>query len=415
MPRYRSSAFMAIVTVLLLVISGCGSDEPDTMASGSKPGGEPIKIGMAVAISGPQASSNQSAVGAAKAWAAETNASGGLGGRPVEVVIEDTKNDAAAAQAAVKRLTGQSDIVAMLLVDPVAEGPVAKSVQDASIPVIGATGYAQDVWNKLPNFFMTSNNSLTVITSEIYAAAAAGATTFGAAVCAETSTCAEGANAAYTPSADKLGINYAGAIQVSSTAPDYTAECLNFMDKKVDAISMIIPVDTSVRLMSDCVQQGYQGIFVTAAGSFDTEQFNQVKGLHIVGTLNGFPWWVNDPQVERYREAMEKYSSDTVFEHTSGTTVWSSLELFRKAIGDDTTSLTRDKVFSAYYGLTDETLDGLLPQPLSFAEGKASPSVDCFWQIDDTTGDDKNPELIKPEGEVGNGVEGDLATTCAAG
>jgi branched-chain amino acid transport system substrate-binding protein len=400
------------LAALGLLLAGCGDDgEADDAAQGLT--GDPIRIGLAVAESGPQASSNESTVGAAEAWVEQTNADGGLGGRPVEIVTVDTQNDAAAAQAAVKELINQDDVVAMLLVDPVAEGPVSQFVEDADIPVIGAGGYAQDVWNSLPNFFTNSNNSLTVITSEIYAAAAADATVFGAAVCAETATCAEGANAVFGPNADALGVTYAGAITVGASAANYTAECLNFIEKKADAISMIIPVDTSLRLMTDCIQQGYDGIFATAAGSFDTEKFKQIQGAHIVGTLNGFPWWVDDAPVKRFRDAMEKYSPDTLYEHTSATTTWASLELFKKAIGTDTTDVSRDSVFAAYRSIKDETLDGLLPQPLTFTDGQPSPAVECFWQIDYTTGDD-HPELIAPSGASGNGADGDLATACAS-
>lgn len=401
------------LVALGLLLAACGNGDSGSGDEDAGLSGKPIKIGLAVALSGPQASSNPSSAGAAEAWAAQTNADGGVNGRPVEIVTEDTQNDAAAAQSAVKKLIAQKDVVAMLIVDPVAEGPVAQFVQDADIPVIGAGGYNQDVWNKLTHFFMTSNNSLTVIGSEIYAAAAAGATNFGAAVCSETSTCAEGANAVFGPGAETLGVSYTGSVTVASSQANYTAECLNFLAHKTDAISMIIPVDTSLRLMSDCAQQSYDGIYATAAGSFDAEKFKQVAGIEMVGSLNGFPWWVDDAQVQRYRDAMDEYSPDVTYQHSSGTTMWSALELFKKAAAGDA-DMTRESIFDDYYGLKDETLGGLLPQPLSFAKDQAAPSVKCFWQFTYTTGEE-NPELLAPEGGSGNGVDGDLATACADG
>jgi branched-chain amino acid transport system substrate-binding protein len=36
-------------------------------------------------------------------------------------------------------------------------------------------------------------------------------------------------------------------------------------------------------------------------------------------------------------------------------------------------------VIAAYGTIADETLDGLLPEPLTFTAGEPGPPVDCFW------------------------------------
>jgi branched-chain amino acid transport system substrate-binding protein len=134
--------------------------------------------------------------------------------------------------------------------------------------------------------------------------------------------------------------------------------------------------------------------------------------MKMIGTLNGFPWWADAAPVERFRTAMEKYEGDTDIASTSTTTVWASLELFKKALGEDTATVDRASVTTAYSAIKDETLDGLLPQPITFTEGAAAPVVNCFWQYDFSAGDE-NPKLLAPKGESGNGASGDLATACA--
>ncbi len=397
------------LAAMSIVLAGCGDDGDSDTSAGLE--GDPIKIGVAISETGPLASSVESAVGAARAWARQTNEDGGLGGRPVEIVIEDTKGEAGAAQAAVRSLVEDDGVVALVLADAVAEGSVAEYIAGQDIPVIGAGGYAPSVWNGTPNFFAVSPNSATVITSLVTAAAAADAQNFSSAVCAESATCASDASQVFEPSTQASGLSYSGYVTVNATQSSYTAECLGFQEQDADFIALLLSVDTNVRVMQDCVAQGYEGVFGTSSSSFNPVEYSAISGMRMVGTLNGFPWWADDPQVERYRSALEEYESDTNPASTSGTTMWSSLELFKKAIGDDTADISRESVLASYYALQDETLDGLLPSPVTFSEGQPSPSVDCFWQYDYTAGDE-NPTLLAPSGESGNGAEGDLATAC---
>lgn len=408
----RTTRATVAIAALALVLAACGDSEgADTVDEGAKLDGEPIKIGFAVSLTGPQSSSTAGSAPAAQAWAQQTNADGGINGRPVEIVVVDTKNNASAAQAAAKKLVEDEDIVAMMVTDSVAEGAVGEYLQGEDIPVIGSGGYNQDVWNKLPSFLTQSPNSLVVIQSLLTAAVASDASEFAAAVCAESATCAEGADAVFGPGTEAAGLGYGGYVKVTTSAANYTAECLSFNEKDADYIAVLVPVDTAVRVMSDCVQQGYEGAFATSSTSFNPTKYGEIPGMNMIGTLNGFPWWADDPQVQRFRDAMDKYESDTDIASTSTTTVWTSLELFKKALGADTDTVTRDSVFASYYALKDETLDGLLPQPITYTEGQPAPVVNCFWQYDFTAGDE-NPELLPPTGESGNGASGDLATAC---
>lgn len=404
----RAGAVLAAAT---LVLSACGSDGGSETDEGAKLKGEPIKIGYAVSLSGPQSSSVAASPAAARAWAQQTNADGGLGGRPVEIVVVDTKNNASASQAAVKKLVEDKGIVALMVTDSVAEGAVGEYLDGQNIPVIGSGGYNSAVWNGLSNFYTQSPNSSVVINSLVTAAGAANAKQFVSAVCAESATCADDAAKIFEPATAAAGVGYGGYVTITTSAANYTAECLSFNKKKADFIALLVPVDTAVRVMSDCTQQGYKGSFATSSSSFNPTKYGKISGMNMVGTLNGFPWWADAAPVQRFRDAMDKYESDVDYASTSSTTTWASLELFKKAIGEDTATVTRESVATAYNNVKDETLDGLLPQPITYTEGKAAPVVNCFWQYDFTAGD-KNPKLLAPAGESGNGAAGDLATAC---
>lgn len=80
-----------------------------------QPPGEhkPIVIGVLHSLSGTMAVSETPLVAAVQMAAAEINAAGGLLGRPVEVLVEDTRSDAALAAMAAERLIVEKRAVAL--------------------------------------------------------------------------------------------------------------------------------------------------------------------------------------------------------------------------------------------------------------------------------------------------------------
>ena len=77
---------------------------------------EPLRIGMLGSLTGPEATGAQAdAVRGARLAAEEVNKAGGvLGGRPVELVVEDTQATQAGAVAAFSRLAARPDLVAFI-------------------------------------------------------------------------------------------------------------------------------------------------------------------------------------------------------------------------------------------------------------------------------------------------------------
>ena len=92
---------------------------------------EPIKIGLIDPLSGPIAYDGQSVVNGAKLAAEEINKKGGLlGGRPIELIIEDGQGMPAQSLAAAEKLINRDKVVALmgcyrssasLAVQPIAE------------------------------------------------------------------------------------------------------------------------------------------------------------------------------------------------------------------------------------------------------------------------------------------------------
>lgn len=421
--RWRPLTALFIVFGLLL--SACGGDDGESDATdagdaggdtttapseeSAAPEGDAIKIGYAVGLTGPQSEMNKASLDVAEAWAATINADGGIGGRPVEIVSRDTRTDPATTQAVVKELVEDEQAVALLINEASTEGAIGEYVTEQNVPVIGANGYNLELWTARPQFFVMHTMIPATLTSSAIAAKELGATTFAAVSCAEVAACAQ-AEPIYKGAAEGEGLEFAGLVTAAGAAPNYTAECLTLIEKDVDFMVLSTIATTSARIMADCLQQGFEGTFGNSASGFEVSSYEDVTGAKVAGAFHAFPWWIDAEPVQRFRDAMEQHSPDTDFRSPASTAIWAALELFRTALGDSEGEVTKETVFDGYYGLDGETLDGLLPEPLTFTEGEPSPTVSCFWLYTYEAGDE-NPESFTV-GESGNDASGDLQSSC---
>jgi branched-chain amino acid transport system substrate-binding protein len=97
------------------------------------PSGEPIKIGFSMALTGPLAANGKQALLGMKIWEEETNAKGGLLGRPVKLVYYDDQSQAAPVPGIYTKLL-DVDKVDLLL------GPYATVPAAAAMPAVVPRG-----------------------------------------------------------------------------------------------------------------------------------------------------------------------------------------------------------------------------------------------------------------------------------
>jgi branched-chain amino acid transport system substrate-binding protein len=276
--------------------------------------------------------------------------------------------------------------------------------------VISANGATNVPWTTVPGLFQDVSGAEYAAQAYADVAKATGAKKLGWAVCAEVANCQQNSEkgSAY---AQTRGVAPVGTQLVSASDSDYTAPCLSFIGKGTDSIAMYIGYTTGTRFAADCLQQGYTGSFLTANSGFDQTAFGKIGGFKSYGTTEGFPWWADDPAVATYRDAMAKYSPDGAWQTGNATAIWSSFELFKKALEDaKPTTVDRAAVLDAMYQVKDETLGGLLAQPVTYTKGQPSKPVVCSWFFKFDAGDDE-PTSVAPA-TSGNDATGDLASTC---
>jgi branched-chain amino acid transport system substrate-binding protein len=100
-------ALIATALVAVAALAGCGDDE------GGGSGGEPIKIGVNVELSGPASVLGRAYADAAKLRARILNEQeGGILGRPIELVIADNRTDQTEALTLTQELAERDEVVA---------------------------------------------------------------------------------------------------------------------------------------------------------------------------------------------------------------------------------------------------------------------------------------------------------------
>ncbi|CCJ34267.1 ABC transporter substrate-binding protein [Caloramator australicus] len=122
--------FLSLLVVFALVISlfsGCAKKEA----------GDVIKVGWIGPLSGDQAVWGQCESNAVKMFFEELNNNGGLLGKKVEVVAYDTRGDGTEAVNAVRRLTSQDKVIA--IIGPNSSGqaiPISSILEEMKVPDI---------------------------------------------------------------------------------------------------------------------------------------------------------------------------------------------------------------------------------------------------------------------------------------
>ena len=374
------------------------ADEPEAK--------EPVLIVALLDISGP-AAVREDAQFVVEATIADINANGGLNGHQIELEVVDTRGDPVAAQAGIDEHSG-SNPIAWVMASPGSEAASGEALGATNVPIIGL-GFAPNVWGgkleafglscelnpdwcALPNAFTLGTTFAAVVDEQVLGAQTVGATTLATAACAEVEACSQAAPV-FDATAAVLGLTSVGVTKVSSTAADYTSECVGWIQDDVDYIQLSGPGTMAIRVMESCADQGYDGFYGASAGSVSGDLLT--APYPVAGGLNAFPWWVDDAPVAEFREIMTAAGvTERQYSSSTQTGLYSSLRLLQKAVADyadPEAPLDAAAVLAALNSVTDETLDGLIP-PVTFSADDLDRAQLCFWPfIKDTDNVFTNP------------------------
>jgi branched-chain amino acid transport system substrate-binding protein len=141
-------ALLGLLVVGVLCLSGCGK-QPEAGAPsgpGGKPSGEPYVIGAIFSVTGDTSSLGMPEKRTAEMLQETINAGGGINGRPVKIVIEDTKGDPAETLKVAKRLVEADKVLA--IVGPSRTGStlaVVDYMESVEVPLVSCAAGVQIV------------------------------------------------------------------------------------------------------------------------------------------------------------------------------------------------------------------------------------------------------------------------------
>jgi branched-chain amino acid transport system substrate-binding protein len=333
--------------------------------------GTPLVVGAIVSQTQPGLPTSTDVPDTLKDWQNWVNSHGGINGHPVKVTEVDDMTDPAKSTTEANTFIAQHVIA--ILDDSNVSTAWAKAAQAAQIPVIGMTHSGEnDTYRTNPDFFGAGMNDIASVWGQTKVAALTGKTNFGVFYCAEIAAC-QSAIPVIKAAAGGNGvkITYAGAI--SSTAPNYTAQCLAAQQAGTNSIV----IDASVvKVADDCAKQGYRPQWVESEGTLNQQLRTDPNYNGVLANVAFAPWQLdNTPALKEFHAAVGNLvNTSTVPYAVIGT--WTGAKLFQAAaeggVSASDTNPTSQDIYNGLYGLNGTTLGGLSASPEMFVKGQAN-------------------------------------------
>jgi ABC-type branched-subunit amino acid transport system substrate-binding protein len=252
----RLAVFFTAVTV---VIAACGGG-----ASTGPAAGQPIRLAVIAPLTGDYQTYGEDQYRGVELAVARINAAGGVGGRLLEAVQEDSGGDPARATAAIKKVIDDDSVLGLI-------GPTSTNETFAALPVINQIGVPNFLTMGTPiepgaagrNVFQTSlvsnEQSIDQLLRGVVAREGSRRIAFvgqGGQPLSKTE------QAAVADLAPKLGTTLTGSETVGEQDTDFTSVVTKLLQGDPDLIYVSLTAQKAAPFMKAAVEQGFTGRFV---------------------------------------------------------------------------------------------------------------------------------------------------------
>jgi branched-chain amino acid transport system substrate-binding protein len=371
---FRGAAVLAMFATFG-VVQSVGS-------SPSGAAGAPIEVGVICTCSGSFGAAILASEDVYISWVKTVNASGGIDGHQIKLILEDDAANPGTSATEAKTLI--SDHVDAIVDDSIVDQTWASTVQASHIPVVGIDETETPFYTE-SDFYPEgqTNNSVTLANS--LTAKAAGAANMGDLYCAEAASCAEGVPL-IEAAGKKVGVPVVYNAEIAATAPNYTAQCVAAQQDKVKSIFIGDEAFVIVNVATNCAQQNYQPIYVTEGEGF-SYAMAAAPGLKdkLWSDYGTLPIFAKNLQITAMNKAVNKYYPGLETNATSWTQIgaegWASGLLLDVAVkgGGLTAHATpsASEILKGLNSIKGNTLGGMAP-PLTFKAGQDH-SINCWF------------------------------------
>jgi branched-chain amino acid transport system substrate-binding protein len=354
----------------------------------------PVAIGQVGTFSGVAGPITAGARSLLAAWVEDLNSRGGLACHPVKLYSQDDGADPARAAAEVQDLVARRHVVALVgnLV-ALSMGGFRPAVEAARIPVIGTAAGTKDDFDS-PWFYPAGGSNDDIAVGLIANAVATGHTRLGVLYCVEAAGCTEVYQFVRDHAAKAAGADLVYAAPVSIAQPDYTAQCLNARDAKVDVLGLAVDGASMTRVAHSCAAIGYHPLLASSAQLLTQQDAADptLRSFGLTSATPQVPFILDDtPGLRAYHQVFDRYLPNQPPDGAS-MLAWAAAQLFETAVdkvadqarqGPLTTALILDGLGKIH----EDTLGGITG-PLTFtpAESHATSNGCVFYMTLDTTG-----------------------------
>ena len=362
---------------------------PGSPAAPTTPAGcttqPPIVIGSVGTMSGVVGYLFAPGAKAVSAWAAEINEKGGINCHTVKHLIGDSGGDPARYQALVKQFVEREGVITFVFnPDSFAAQAGADYLEQKGVPVIGGGGGEMFTYDKSMQFPVFSMGVLMQINQVFQASrlwVPGGKKKIGTVACVE---------AEYCPIFDKtvkefgpkFGFELVYQADVTITAPDYTANCLEARNSGVQAFITSLDGQTNQRLVNSCAKVGFN-VPIAVASIQGTDDFKDNPNMvgSIIG-MNVAPWFGNGPAAVEHRAIFKKHVRDAVL-GPGAMNGWTTAKAFEAATRNVPRSgvVTSKDVLAGLQSLNGDNLGGLT-YPLRFSAAQPQKKkISCGYPV----------------------------------
>jgi branched-chain amino acid transport system substrate-binding protein len=390
----RAVTGIAAFVLAAIAVAGCASSSkqaPSSTASPASPAGTtarassstsaatpgaakgtPFALGTLCSCSGTQAAALARVPDAAQAWADSINASGGINGHPIKMIVKDDAGNPATGLQQIKELVTQDHVMAIVGETSLTDQSWAPYVQQQGIPVVGGSPFEAS-FSSSPDFFISGTGLPVLTVGAMEQAKQNGVKKVGLLYCAESPVCKQ-LDPLGQAAAKIAGVGYT-SLAVSATAPSYAAPCLALKSSGVDGLFIADNATVVQRVTAACAQQGYKPNTINEMATIAPNWLHDpnLDGALLVGSNANYVD-TSLPAVNQFLAAIDKRAPGLTSQASFSAAllnVWAGGELFKAAAqaAHLTPSSPPSAVKHGLYALKNETLGALAP-PLNFQPGK---------------------------------------------
>lgn len=401
MKSVRRGALVAVVSVAIIATACSSSNKtgsPTTTTgssgssssspSGSAATGSPIVIGNIGSYTG---SNNENGAGAGQvvqAWAESINASGGLNGHPVQVIIKDDAGSPSQALQDANELVA-AHVVAVVGEDSIIPTAWTSVMDKAGIPLIG--GIPSDPFNYSDtNAFPIGVSAVPQIAGELEYAKSVGLTKFGMLYCAEAPICSSlgPASKALAGIVGGISVTYTG--EVAATSPTFTSQCEALKSNGVQAVEVASVPSVPVRVMTACAQLGITPKQINASETSNASWLTTpaLNGAVLISPVANY---LDDslPATSEFLSVASKYIPGIKTNPQFGQHAllgWAAAQVFEAAAkaGNIGPSSTSQDIKNALYMLKDFNAGGIMPS-VTYTQGQPT-FITCYFTYQESGG-----------------------------